>query len=154
MTSFPSLRRLVIRPSLDHMELWSQAAENLLWGTANYESNLMFLAQQSGGPALGLWQIEPATRRDLYDRWLSRRPHLREKLRALAAPVPKLEKQLATNLLYACAIARLIYYRRPEPLPDADDIEGLAAYWKLHYNTPAGAGFAAEWMLRYQKNTD
>lgn len=152
MNPLPSLRRRVIRPACDHLGLWSQAAENLLWGTANYESELLFLEQQGGGPALGLWQIEPATRRDLYDRWLTRRPHLREKLRALVAPVPKPEKQLATNLMYACAVARLIYYRRPEPLPHADDIEGLAAYWKQWYNTPAGAGSAARWVLKYRKN--
>ena len=41
---------------------------------------------------------------------------------------------------YATTIARLIYWRVPRPLPAASDLEGLAAYWKAHYNTAAGRG--------------
>ena len=47
---------------------------------------------------------------------------------------------LETNDLYACAMCRIHYQRVREPLPDADDLEGQAAYWKAHYNTPLGAG--------------
>jgi hypothetical protein len=43
-------------------------------------------------------------------------------------------------MAYATAIARLVYRRRPEPLPEASDTPGLAAYWKAHYNTPRGKG--------------
>ena len=39
---------------------------------------------------------------------------------------------------YATAVARLIYWRVPRPLPAASDLDGLAAYWKTHYNTAAG----------------
>ena len=34
----------------------------------------------------------------------------------------------------------LCYYRQPEALPEAGDIEGQAAFRKQHYNTPLGAG--------------
>jgi len=51
-----------------------------------------------------------------------------------------LEEQLIHNLAYATAIARVIYLRKPEALPAAFDIEGLAKYWKDHYNTYLGAG--------------
>lgn len=47
---------------------------------------------------------------------------------------------LITDLAYATAMARLVYYRRPEPLPEAHDLDGLARYWKAHFNTDLGAG--------------
>jgi len=49
-----------------------------------------------------------------------------------------LHSQLVHNLAYATAIARVIYWRRPEALPEA--AAGLAKYWKDHYNTHLGAG--------------
>ena len=51
---------------------------------------------------------------------------------------------LDTNLAYATAMARMLYWRKPEALPAADDIPGLAAYWKRHYNTAAGRGKPAD----------
>ena len=48
--------------------------------------------------------------------------------------------ELAGNLYYATAMARIHYLRRPERLPSAMDVEGLAQYWKDHYNTYLGAG--------------
>jgi hypothetical protein len=74
---------------------------------------------------------------------------LRAGLEALAALSPSRHRQLATNLCYATAICRLVYYRRREALPPADDLAGLAAYWKLFYNTPLGKGTEAQWILHY-----
>jgi len=51
---------------------------------------------------------------------------------------------LMVDLRYATAIARLVYWRVPKRLPEADDIEALARYWKTHYNTPLGAGHEAD----------
>jgi hypothetical protein len=56
--------------------------------------------------------------------------------------------QLAWNLGYATAIARLVYYRRPEPLPHADDLAGLARYWKVHFNSHLGAGAPEDFLTR------
>ena len=47
---------------------------------------------------------------------------------------------LITDLRYATIIARLIYYRHAEPLPNVDDIAAQAAYWKKYYNTEDGDG--------------
>ena len=55
----------VIRPALVKLRLQSPAAEALLLGTAVVESGLSALVQAGGGPALGLYQIEPATHADI-----------------------------------------------------------------------------------------
>ncbi|MGB8276303.1 MAG: hypothetical protein WCF16_13650 [Alphaproteobacteria bacterium] len=127
----------------------SLTAENLLVGTALVESGLRALVQD-GGPALGVFQIEPATHHDVLLNFLDYRPALAEQVRAFRAQSPDPDTQLVTNLAYACAIARLIYFRRPEPLPEADDIEALAAYWKAHYNTPQGKGTVTRFVASYR----
>jgi len=153
-------RELVVRPTLEQIDLWSEAAENLVVGTAVQESRLCFLKQKGGGPALGVYQPEPATHADVWVNFLRFRSGLARKVKALApsngmlvgSPPPHpSHTQLITNLAYATAICRVIYYRRPEPLPAADDIPGLAAYWKQHYNTPRGAGTAMEWEDNYRR---
>src|SRR5688572_10203521 len=60
------LRELVIRPTLKYVDLWSQAAENLLVGTWFQESSIAGSTRlkQVKGPALGGYQIEPATHKD------------------------------------------------------------------------------------------
>jgi hypothetical protein len=140
-------RRLVIRPVVRRLGLWSPAAERLLLGTALTESGLRHL-HQVRGPARGLYQIEPATLRDLYANWLPRRPALAEGLGLFTAPHGALDDQLIWNLAYASAVARLIYCRVPEPLPRADDLAALAEYWKAHFNTAAGKGAPADFIAR------
>ena len=71
-----------------------------------------------------------------------------EGLRQFTVPHGALDDQLIWNLAYASAVARLIYYRRPEPLPRADDLPALAEYWKAHFNTAAGKGTPADFIAR------
>ena len=40
--------------------------------------------------------------------------------------------------------------RVPEPLPAADDIPGLAAYWKEYYDTPRERGTAGEFVDKFE----
>lgn len=143
-------RILVVRPALQHLNLWSQAAENLVLGTAVHESGLKSLHQMGGGPADGFFQIEPNTHDDLFKNTLPGIPDLKQKLLSMAAPWPSYEAQLTTNLLYEAAVCRLLYYRAPSSLPAEDDIDGLADYWKQFYNTPQGAGDPAVWATEYR----
>ena len=134
----------VVRPVLVHLSLHSAAAENLLVGTALHESGgLRWLRQLGGGPAFGIYQIEPSTHDDIWRNYLRFRPRLNDRVARLAANEPTRPEQLITNLAYATAIARVHYLRVPAPLPDADDLGGLARYWKRHFNTPKGAGTVA-----------
>lgn len=135
------LLETVIRPTLQALNLASRPAELLLLGTAIAESGLEERVQRGNGPARGLFQMEPNTHQDIWDNYLKYRP-------ALAAKVKALKKndwvgdadQLQHNDEYACAMARVHYWRVPSKIPDSGKIEDLAAYWKSHYNTPQGGG--------------
>lgn len=147
-----NLRDYVIRPTLNGIELGGVAAEELMLGTALQESgDGRRLIQAGGGPALGVWEIEPATYADIWANFLPARPKLAGLLRSLQCPgiVPALE-QLEGNLYYACAMARLVYYRRPEPLPAEGDIAAQAAYYKAHYNTAGGGATVDEYVANWR----
>jgi hypothetical protein len=142
---------MVIRPALSKVNLWSPSAEELVLGTAIVESSLTYLRQWSDGPALGLWQVEPSTQNDLYTNFLNYRPELGSQLMELRAPNLSMDENLATNLMYGAAVCRLCYYRKPDALPEAGDIEGQAAFWKQHYNTPLGKGTVTKYVYKVQK---
>jgi len=60
-------------------------------------------------------------------------------------------KNLKANLEYQIVIARLIFFRKKDALPDAKDIDGMAEYWKTHYNTYMGKGTVAEAIENYKR---
>lgn len=152
MISPDQLREYVIRPTLEHLGLYSLAAENLVLGTAAQESKLgTYVHQLGGGPALGIYQMEPATHRDIWDNWLAHKPELASRVRQLIAPWPApFSRQLVTNLAYATAMCRLHYRRRPEPLPPPDDYEAQAQYYKDFYNTSAGRATVEQYLRSWE----
>ena len=151
MIDVKSFRENVVDPVLQHIKLYSPAASNLMVGTAVQESGLKYL-KQINGPALGVYQIEPATLADVISRYL-----LREDKKELAYLVWGLAgnahhaEQLIWNMGYATAIARVKYFMATEKLPEAEDIDGLAHYWKTWYNTPLGAGTTQQFKDNYLK---
>lgn len=147
---FEHIRTEVIRPTLEYLGMWSNAAESLVLGTGIYESNFSYLKQVGGGPALGYYQIEPATHADLYENFLAYHTEIKTKLVRLLGMTPTPTEQLVSNLRYTTAVCRLIYYRHPEPLPE--DIGGMAMLYKKWYNTPGGKGTAAGWALRAREH--
>ena len=151
MIDIEHFRLHVVRATLMSLRMWSLASENLLIGTAAQESGLRYLRQFDNGPARGLYQIEPATHDDIWDNYLKFRKGLKARIQVLPAPVPSRIDQLTTNLAYATAIARLVYWRHPEPLPAPGDVDGLAGYWKKYFNTEKGKGRAAEFAATYRR---
>ena len=101
------LRELVIRPALMEIELWSEAAEELVLGTAIVESRLSFINQLGSGPAFGLWQIEQDTQRDVYQNVLEYREGLYDQLISLSEPGRTFEENLTSNMQYDAAICNL-----------------------------------------------
>jgi hypothetical protein len=142
-------RDVIVRPTLQRIALWSPAAEALVLGTAIHESGLKYLRQVGGGPGRSFYQIEPATHADVWANYLQHWPPLAQAVSILAAT--RTDDELEINLAYATAICRLLYRRAAPPLPAADDIDGLAAYWKAHYNTLLGKGRAADWAQHYRE---
>jgi hypothetical protein len=142
------LKLYVVIPTLTDLNLWSDSATNLLLGTCAQESAMGTYLKQVVGPALGIYQIEPATHADVWDNYLRFKPDLAHKVLSLGK---RDDKSLITNLAYATAIARIIYLRVAAPLPGSADIEGLARYWKQYYNTPLGKGCVADFIANYKK---
>ena len=143
-------REFVVRPTLQDMDKWSVDAENLLMGTALQESGLRWLRQMDKGPALGIYQCEPATHDDIWVSYLRHRPELYDmvvEVGGIKKSKAMLHNLLITNLAYATAICRVHYMRVPDPIPS--DLRGQAEYWKEHYNTPAGAGTPEEFIENF-----
>ena len=154
MLNIKHFRELVVKPTLFNIGMYSLAAENLIIGTATQESRLFHLKQKGDGPALGVMQMEPATHKDIWD-YLDRKPVIAQSVRELAASayrgtnIPPSE--MIGNLNYAVAMARVLYWRRPEPMPAHDDLNGLARYYKRFYNTHLGAATVDEFVGNYPK---
>lgn len=134
-------KALLVRPVLAQIGLAGAAAVPLVTGTALVESGLVWLRQNGGGPALGLWQMEPATHDDCWRNFLAFRPALAAAVRRIGGVDAGVGSAglLVGNLAYACAMARVVYARAPNPLPAGTDSVGLSAYHKQFYNTPLGA---------------
>lgn len=149
-------RDLIVRPVLALLALPSpRYSEHLLMGTAAQESRFRYLKQLGSGPALGLFQMEPATFRDLWDRVVLRNAIGRE-VQAFLVPGVAPVQQLVWNLHFACAMCRLHYFVRPFKMPTPDlevgaraDPKVLGELWKEHYNTRMGKGTVSEFVHNY-----
>lgn len=141
--------KTLIEETLKEVGMHSKSAVNLLLGTAAQESNFgEYIKQLYGGPALGVFQMEPATHDDIYTNFLKYKKGIWCRVDDIGGPD---EECMVYNLKYATIMARLQYYRRPEPLPYHQDIPAIAAYWKQWYNTPLGKGTVEEFLENYQK---
>ena len=131
------LRDLVVIPALKEIQLYNKAAMRLVIGTGIVEFGYEYI-HQINGPALGFWQCEPATYKDIYENYLLFNLPLAQKLNAFSIGHHKDAGQLVWNLKYAAAICRIHYLRVKKPLPHENDILGMAHYYKDHYNTKLG----------------
>lgn len=161
------LRELVIRPTLQYLSPaipYSETATELLMMTAAHESHLGEYIAQVGGPALGIYQMEPATENDIWDNYLEYNRQLGVGIYVLSmAPTLKnaslAEREgadLIYSLPYATAMARVHYFRVPEALPEGslqneETIRKLAAYAKKYYNTELGKATEEDYYEAYMR---
>ena len=145
----------LIERVLTELNMHSRAAVNLLLGTAAQESGFgTYLQQMGGGPARGVFQMEPATEKDIWCSYLVYREDLAEtvwQVAGAAYDVGPSISALEANLSYQIAMARIHYRRVAEPLPPYNDVGALSRYWKRHYNTPQGKGTVEEFVENYKK---
>ena len=152
--------RHLIANILNKVELYSQEAENLIFGTGLIESNYDYLREWNGGIARSWWQIEPGMTgaKDTIENYLKYRPQMIKKCAAAANvhvsllhPIvteETLSELLETNIAYAIIMCRLKYRRVPKKLPKT--VEGMANYWKRWYNTELGKGKPEEFIEKYK----
>ena len=145
-----AFRDETVVPALNAISLYSQAAAELLLGTALQESKLVYRRQIGGGPARGLFQMEMPTHDDIFTNYLKYRSTLRNAVLQLkSSPTAKAVDELTDNDAYATAMARVLYKRAPKALPKAGDVAAMAAYWKQYYNTPLGAGTVDQYIASW-----
>lgn len=141
----------IIDPALDAIGLNSRHARALLLGTMIVESGGVFVRQHGGGPALGLWQMEPTTHADIFRHFLGYRGPLAHAVRALDWTDGEQAIELVHNHWLACALARCLYRRFPDRLPEPGDVAGQAVLWKRLYNTRLGQGTEAKYIAKVSK---
>lgn len=149
--------RDLINKTLTPLGLWSPAAEELLMATCAQESHLGVYRQQIHGPALGIFQMEPATHDDIWNNYLAYHTKLGTAISNLGgvAQIGVLRRPdagvLVNNDPYAIAMCRVHYLRVPGVLPASDDLAGLWGYYKQWYNTPKGAATQLEFVSNYRR---
>lgn len=139
------------RMSGDHMyeHIWwalsdegianSNDAVNLLSETTAVESAFgKYNKQIGGGPALGIFQMEPNTRDDIINNYIRYRPYLH-----------KFKHGDLMDEQYAIIMARIHYLRVRSPIPS--DRLGRAYYWKKYFNTYKGKGSIRGYMEKCER---
>ena len=93
-------------------------------------------------PAIGFWQIEPATMYDMMRNYIIYRAPYRKALEGLGMKFKgdDIEMSVMANMAVQSALCRLHYRRDKDPIPSWDDLEAQAKYWKRVYNTVEGRG--------------
>ena len=149
MIEVSHLLKHVIEPACALIGMQSQAAHELLLGTALQESGGGYLLwQQGGGPAVGIFQMDTDIYRDHWYSFILHRHALQNLLWGRFNGQPPADR-MVTDLLLAAVMCRIHYFRVAEPLPEAGNIQEMAGYWKKHYNmapnTGTTAGFVRNW---------
>lgn len=135
--------RVLIRQSLITYKLPLDAsAVELLVMIAAHESGLFKHVQQIDGPALGIFQMEPATYSEVH-RYMTRRSDRFSAIKRSSA------ERMVIDMRYAVAMARIYLMRFPEEFPCATDIAGLAQYAKKYWNTEKGKATALDYKEAY-----
>lgn len=133
----------IVRPTLQDIGLWSLSAENLLMMTAATESLLgQYLIQYPSGPAWGPYQQEELSYFEFWKYIYPTQSETKKKLleKYFIFKKPSDRERLKYDFRFATILCRMQYCRFEESLPKADDIKGLAAYYKKYWNTEKGKG--------------
>jgi hypothetical protein len=127
----------------------------IMMGTAATETHLgrdfrqLKYSMESDGGAFSPWGIEIRTHDDVQNIVLSAHPMLCERVNQIKGCMSG-KDALIGNLYYACAIARLQYWRHPEPLPLAEDLVAQGYYYKKYFNSSDGKGSMKKYVEDYK----
>ena len=138
----------IVEYALYKVDSYSDDALALVVRTGMAESGYRALkGYGEGNPAIGFWQIEPATLNDMITNYIHYRSHYKKNLISLGMNFENdTIMSVMSNLAVQAALCRLHYRRDRYPLPSWDDLEGQASYWKRVYNTVEGRGTVKHFM--------
>ena len=138
----------IVEYALYKVDSFSDDALALVVRTGMAESGYRALkGYGEGNPAIGFWQIEPATMNDMIKNYIHYRSHYKKNLISLGMNFENdTIMSVMSNLAVQAALCRLHYRRDKYPLPSWDDLEGQASYWKRVYNTVEGRGTVEHFM--------
>jgi len=150
MLNVNQFRELIVKSSLNDLLLYSKEAEELMVFTCAVESLGGTYIHQVNGPALGIYQMEPATYNDIWQNYIYHNGPLTLRLFANfdISSMPS-ESRLIYDLRYATAMTRLFYRRIKSPLPLSNNIDAIWDYYKQYYNTSKGAATKDESIKKY-----
>ena len=134
--------------ALYRIDSYSDDALALVVRTGMAESGYRALkGYGDGNPAIGFWQIEPATMNDMIENYINYRSKYKKTLISLGMNFEKdTIMSVMSNMAVQAALCRLHYRRDKDPIPSWDDLEGQASYWKRVYNTVEGRGTVEHFM--------
>ena len=128
--------------ALYRIDAYSDDALALVVRTGMAESGYRALkGYGEGNPAIGFFQIEPATMNDMIDNYIKYRSHYEKNLISLGMNFQKdTILSVMSTIGVQAALCRIHYRRDKHSIPSWDDLEGQAKYWKRVYNTNLGRG--------------
>jgi len=132
--------------ALKQMDIYSPEAADLVFKTGMAETGYKHLKQMGNGPAIGFFQVEPATLKDTMDNYVKYRPKLQERFKKLGFDESDMEYRVMSNIALQAVFCRLKYKRDKYALPLIGDLEGQAKYWKRVYNSHLGKGTIEHFM--------
>ena len=152
MLNNKQLREAIIQPALRIINQYSTNAEELLVGVCAHESKGGTYLKQITGPALGIYQMEPATHSEIWNRAIRAKSDLEQRIFNFMRiqNIPNAQ-EMVYNLYYATIMARIFFMRFPEPI--SDTLEGQAQLWKDRYNTKLGKGTVEQYIADYRAFT-
>jgi hypothetical protein len=136
MLDASQLSEFIIKPALTDIHMLSDQVVSLLLFTCAVESHGGSYIKQLEGPALGIYQMEPATYNDIWTNYIAQRQGLKlQLLYNFQAPIMQDEQRLMYDLRYATVMAAIFYMRVEESIPKEMDFISMWDYYKKHYNT-------------------
>ncbi len=148
----PGRLRRIVSDSLKSIDLYTSDVTELLLMVAAHESCLGKYLKQVNGPALGVFQTEPATYNDIWANYLKYHTILRTKIFIALGYTEKPESSsLIADLPLAVIMARCQFLRSPKPIPPSSDLQAMGELCKLVFNTAAGKATAQDYIDDYRR---
>ena len=120
--------RELVKDTIKAIGLYKPEAVELILGTCAQESAFgKYRHQLGGGPALGIYQCEPATFNDIFENYLAYKSELLAKIIEVSGVTDLNANDLETNDILSTCICRIHYYRIPDAIPI--DLPGWARYY-------------------------